>query len=352
MKTQLTFDQAFYGNDRSGYQMLGNSNPAYSSVIERICCSIGTPDGFSEVSPFLISTTSGGMLIMICCRMGAPDSSNRKTMFFHALYASQTLCEKNGVNAFRIFRAGKFVKSPETDCKRIMIEFDPVDNKPDSLPPFSWNGEKLALITKAPANERMESLLKDKVNRVSWASFTFAPLSDFKLYAISEYVSSPDDRVCCDANGKVLYQPDEKHIKSDIKHPSQNHGNTMQPKKSSHSIALIGTLLVISVSLNIILIAKPDLLSGSNDTNPTENSTRPQSLSSTKDIDPVLKLRNAFIEENRIDWEKESSKKDNRIFFDKLGDPATPEHSFFSKLEYYVKYLNQNILTNPEEAFK
>lgn len=352
MKIQLSFEQAFYGNDRSGYKVLGNSNPAYSDAIETICSSIGTPDGFSEVSPFLISTISGNMLVMICGRMGAPDSSNRKTMFFHALYASQTLCEKNDVNAFRLFRAGKFANSPESNCKRILIELDPDDSKPDSLPPFSWNGEKLALITKAPANERMESLLENKVNRVSWASFTFAPLSDFKLYAISEYVSAPDDRVCRDANGKVLYQPDEKHIKSDIKHPSQKHGNTMQPKKSSHSITLFGILLGISVAMNIMLIAKPDLLSGSNDTNPTENSTRPQSPSSTKDIDPVLKLRNAFVEENRIDWEMESAKKDNRIFFDKLGDPTTPEHSFFSKLEYYVKYLNQNILTNPEEAFK
>lgn len=351
MKTQLTFEQAYYGNDLSGYHLLGNSNPAYSAVIERICGSIGTPDGFSEVSPFLISTVSGSMLVMICGRMGALDSSNRKTMFFHALYAPLSQCESADINAFRLLRMGKFAEKPESACGRVTMDLEADDTKPDS-PPFSWNGEKLALICKSPANARIEALLGDKTNRVSWASFTFAPLPDFKLYAISEYVSAPDDRVCRDANGKVLFQPHEQNRTPSMNRPPEKRDVVTQSPKGNHASAILGILLAISVALNIALIVKPDLLSGANASRTSDPASGVQSQPNRKNVDPLQELRDKFPEENRIDWEKEKADAKNGFFFDRVHDEKAREYPFFSKIEYYVHFVNQTILANPKEASK
>ena len=352
MKTQLTFEQAFYGNDRSGYHILGNSDPAYSDAIERICGAIGTPDGFSEVSPFLISTTSGGMLVMICGRMGAPDSSNRKTLFFHALYASQTLCENAGINAFRLLRAGKFAESPEPNCGQVTMEFAQDDPKSAS-PPFTWDGEKLALICKAPANDRMEALLGDKAACVSWASFTFAPLADFRIYAISEYVSTPEDRVCRDTNGKALFQPNQQKNTPTMKNrPSENSGSIPQPTKHNHILAIFGILLGISVALNIILIVKPDLVSRPSASQASENTSIARPQPNTKISDPMQELRDKFAEENRIDWEKDIEDSKNITIKTKFNNELSQEKPFLIKLKYYVDFLNQNVLAKPNEAEK
>ena len=55
MTDKIWYEQAFYGSGVNGYQVLKNSAPQYDSIIEKICGAIGTPDGFSKMSQFLIN---------------------------------------------------------------------------------------------------------------------------------------------------------------------------------------------------------------------------------------------------------------------------------------------------------
>ena len=233
------------------------------------------------------------------------------------------------------------------------MEFAQDDPKPAS-PPFTWDGEKLALICKAPANDRMEALLRNKADRVSWASFTFAPLTDFRIYAISEYVSTPDDRVCRDTNGKALFQPNKQKNSPSMKNrPSENSGSIPQPKKNDHTAALLlGILLGISVALNILLLVRPDLVSRSSTSQPPENTSVVRPRPNTMISAPMQELRDKFAEENRIDWEKEIEDSKNITIKTKFNNDLSQEKPFLTKLKYYVDFLNQTILANPNEAEK
>ena len=251
MGDKIRLQQAFYGCDAGGYRVLGITDRRYFPVVEKLCSGIGTPDGISKVSPFLLSLPVQDMLFMACCRLGASDAAGRQTLFFHLFYGPQEECRLSGVNAFTLFRGGLFAELPNDECPPIEIDANGVTS-PVTTAPFIWSGNDLAIISESPQNDLLEALLGDQVFTAPWASFAFTPLSNFKIYAISKFVATPVGRECRDPAGKIIVEAPP---------PPPNPPEIHQDKSSAHEgvyirrprrwVAILLVLLAISVAGNI-----------------------------------------------------------------------------------------------------
>ena len=81
----IILQQAFYGREfHGGYKLLASTDAKHNDVIEKLCSSIGSPDGRSIVDPFFVNYIAGNYRYMIRGVIGQPDVSGRETLFFHA----------------------------------------------------------------------------------------------------------------------------------------------------------------------------------------------------------------------------------------------------------------------------
>ena len=348
MEQQMILGQAFWGSDKDGYHILGISETRYRDIIEKLCLSIGTPDGLSEIKPFLISRLEGNTVFMACCRNGRPDTSHRKTLFFHVLFGDRSECDRLHISAFSLFRNGFFVSEPTADCNPMKVPaFQPTANH---RPPFAWNQDNLAIVAKSPQNELIENLVGGNANRYSWAAFTFSDLPQYKVFAVSEFVLAPKTRICRDTNGKIIFTP-EREAAPNIQNP--------EPPVRRKSWAVI--LLLISVLLNVFLLF---LLIQRNPVQNTKIQDKAKPIVQIKTVTKTIQLpgpseddvRKKLIARWAADFPAESRIPDWNAAMGKEGDPlhdmnkpTSFEYPVFCKLRRYVDFVNKNILQIPNE---
>ena len=349
MPENIWFEQAFYGSGINGYQVLKNSASQYDALIEKICGAIGTPDGFSKVAPFLINYPHGDKIFMACGVAGPPDRYNRKTLFFHVIYGDAKKSIENNINIFALWRKGLFAgKLPET-CGKIAIA---PQEQPASVgrAPFIWNKHDLAIQCTSPQNELLEQLLGKEVNQYPWASFSFAPLAGFKLYAISEYAATPLNITCCDTQGNIVQNPNRIQEKKMNDSPRTNPPQYPAGKKSKTAVLLL--LLIISVLGNLFLLWQPT-------TAPTEKTTSSPVKTEVKTVEKIVavpapavdkeKLKKEFIAElaakfpddKRIaDWNQEISPV-WAMWLKDGEDRGQNQYELVQKIKYYIEFTNK-----------
>lgn len=365
MTDKIWYEQAFYGSGVNGYQVLKNSAPQYDSIIEKICGAIGTPDGFSKMSQFLINYPHGDMIFMGSCVPGPPDRYNRKTLFFHIIYGSVQKNIDGNINIFSLLRNNIFSESQPEQCPQIAIAKNEKINFADSAP-FVWNKKPLAIQCDSPQNELMEQLLGREVNNYAWASFSFTPLLNFRLYAISEYSSTPVNIACCDIKGNVIQNCEQPPRTIE---PERPHSITSSHKNKKRNFLLY--FFIISLLVNAILLlqsmsARPKIIEkevvkevvkevpGPVQTRIVEKVV--QLPSKPVDMKKLRKeiladIANSFPHKDRImAWDKELSRPDNNALKLKAENPNAKEYRLLRQFKVYVDFVNNNILTQLNEG--
>lgn len=187
----MKLEQIFYGNVGTGYRILAASDPALTEKAAEICRTVGTPDGISELTPFLVSVpAASGKLFMARGCAGRADGVGRKTLFFHVIVCDRAEASCNGINAFSLSDSGRFSSGlPLGGATAFQIErLDDVSARNEP----SWDGVPVRLARSRAANSEIRKMLGSRVNDVAWASFSFRNLEEpFMIYAVSEHTALP-----------------------------------------------------------------------------------------------------------------------------------------------------------------
>lgn len=242
----VELEQLFWGHDGARYRLLGASSQTHAGDVDRIRDKLGTPDGLSELKPFLVSVPAGDLLIMMCGQRGKPDNIGRKTLFFHTLIGDREECVRHHVNAYSLWQAGYFKSEcPDSAAvEALSVPQLPETTGSNAEPP--WDGEKLAIRSNAPENESLCRMLGDRINDVPWAGFTWNPLDDFQLYAISRYTEPPTDRPYREGNKETRPSP----VKASSGYPASVSGEAKDGKMKTVAV-ILGILLLISLGFNV-----------------------------------------------------------------------------------------------------
>ena len=203
---KLRLEQLYYGSGPRGYAVLGASVGAapFSARAESLCGGVGTPPGDWNGVPFLLSLPVGEHVLMACCRRGEPDSMGRGTLFFHVLAASRQDLEESRADAFSLFAAGAFVTRMPGDAVDVLTievnrDGDRVSSGPRAevaFPAFLRSNEPLPGVVR--------TILGDRGNERSWATFAFRAMKGFDLQVIPNHVPAPMGAKECDASGRTL----------------------------------------------------------------------------------------------------------------------------------------------------
>lgn len=365
MTDKIWYEQAFYGSRVNGYQVLKNSAPQYDSIIEKLCGAIGTPDGFSKMSQFLINYPHGDMIFMGSCVPGPPDRYNRKTLFFHIIYGSVQKNIDGNINIFSLLRNNNFSESQPEQCPQIAIAKNEKINFADSAP-FVWNKKPLAIQCDSPQNELMEQLLGREVNNYAWASFSFAPLSNFRLYAISEYSSTPVNIDCCDVQGNIIQNKEQ--FKKKVESDKQQEKKVVEKHKKRN---LLLPLFLASLLANVFLLYQ-NLSSSSKIIEKeivkevvkevpgpvqtkiiekvVQSPSKPVDMRKLK-AEILADIAKSFPGKDRImDWDKELSRPENSVLKLKSSNTKANEYRLLQRFKAYVDFVNNNILTQLNEG--
>ena len=201
----INLDQAFYGRDSiKGYRLLASSNPTHNSIVERLCASIGTPDGSSVLEPFYINHIENGFRYMIYCGPGAPDDDGRKTLFFHAFIGSHRDLLNSEFGIGNLIQNNAFVTSYKTGSVLPSSFREDASSLPWGKTTIVWERNNLAIQSSKPELPIITGILKSEIDKFSWASFTFRPLDFCQLYIISQFIPVPQNRKCVNTSGETL----------------------------------------------------------------------------------------------------------------------------------------------------
>lgn len=302
----ITLQQAFYGRDpQVGYRLLAASDPTHNKVIERLCAAIGTPDGVSTVEPFYINYVNGDLRYMIRGCIGNQDDAGRKTLFFHAYIGDHKRMRSINFGIGNLIHDGAFLHRYE---KTPALPHD-FEESNYSLPwgnsSFAWDRGRLAIVSKKPEFTFLTGLLKGNINDENWASFSFRPLNDFKIYVLSEYAPvMPSDRKCIDTSGML-----RRMEQSPLKPPSPQ--KTQQPcqRRKASNRNILWVFLALSITINILLAWKCFNAPTTDNHNSEKSSDiKPQIVTVTKEVpvkgavtrQQVLQdLRTEFLQNNK-----------------------------------------------------
>lgn len=325
----MQLNQIFYGNAGFGYKVLGASDASLSGKAAEICRAVGTPDGISELAPFLLSVPDGEQLFMVCCSPGKADGVGRKTLFFHVLVGNRDEATSAGINAFSLWESKRFSDALPSGS---ILPISVLKLFGESDVP-AWNGVLLRIPRKRPANSEIRQLVGSRVNDVAWATFSFCNLDvPFELYAVSEHVPLPAEKPTPPP------RPDETNA-------------TPPPAKEKKpgvlKTAVCIGLFTASVLLNVLLLTKKE--------EPQERQT-----DSVENGEPITKKDNPTKEEipdieSRLKKERnegfaEGERKGYQKAFADLREKFPKESVVSSdqvgskELYDYVIFVNDNIL--------
>lgn len=243
----IKLQQFFYGRDPSvGNSLLASSCQTYNEKVASLCSAIGTPDGSSVIEPFYINYVDGNIRYMIQGCPGVPDEG-RMTLFFHCFAGDHQLMKKEGFGIGTLIHEKAFVQQ----CDRGPILEVCFDTSSYSLPwgnvRLSWNQEKIAIANSKPDIMLLTGLLKGSFDVVNWASFTFNPLDNFRIYIWSQYSPKiPSDRKIVYSNGELFANIKSKS--TDVQLPSIRKCDGAEKRN------VFLTLFIISLILNIVCL--------------------------------------------------------------------------------------------------
>lgn len=356
---KLKLEQAFFGNDRMGYRLLGISSAKFAETVESLCNAIGTPDGFSELKPFLISVPQNEMLFMICCQQGALDASGRKTLFFHALIGNRAEADSMGVNAFSLHAAGCFANTMKNPSEAIAIT-SPLYNAPTKNSPFAWDGGSMAIISKKPEDALLRDILGSQANAVAWSGFSFRSLDDFKLYVLSEFVLRPADRKCFSPEGRPIAGGSARTTIDQRQEKATT--CTVEPSRSRPNWLLPISLVCNAVLLACLLFYKPAPTASSH---PAQEPVKQPEIIVEEPKPPLSKpplpiiTRESVLAELQKKFNKDYELKDveaevkkhsgiSKYFFDKEEYPG--EFALMEKIKANIDFINNEILTTQTQG--
>ena len=228
-----------------------------------------------------------------------------------------------------------------------------------SNPPFNWDQKPLAIQCNQPQNELLEQLLGKETNKFAWASFSYSPLLDFTLYAISKHADTPTNITCSDEYGKLL---SNKYHSSNSKSNNQNMSFPPTTKNKNHStiwlyafiISLIGNVgfvyLQISHKPKVIKkeIIKKIKVPGPVQTKIVEKRIKCNHKAIDKNAlekEFFQKLKNKFPKDYQIkNLTQELNKEIHQMIKDKSEDSNATEYKLLNKFIHYVNFVNENIL--------
>lgn len=332
----MQLNQIFYGNVGFGYKVLGASDALLSKKAAEICCAVGTPDGISELAPFLISVPVGNQLFMVCCSPGKADGVGRKTLFFHVLVGNRQEATQAGINAFSLWESKRF--SDELPSGSI-LPVSVLKLFGESGPP-AWDGVPLRLPRKRPANLEIRQLVGSRVNDVAWSTFSFCNLdARFKLYAVSEHIPLPAEKPM------PLPQPD----KVDTVFP---------PAKEKQSgvlkTAVWSGLLTVSVLLNVLLLIKNEEPQAAPTVSVGNGGVITEVVGPMSDIKALGEnMRNEGFSEGLSQGEQKGYQKaltDLREKFPEEMKLSKVPSGFRKDVAAYVNFVNDNILNSPNQG--
>lgn len=348
-KLSIQIEQAFFGNDQSGYRLLACTATRYSSLVTEYCNAIGTPEGFSELSPFLFSVPVDDAILMFCGQCGEPDASGRQTLFFHAMIANRASANDFNVNAFSLFAAGYFSKKNLHDCRPLVLA-KPLASLDTVSKPFVWNGESMAIVSGKVEKQLIRGLLGTQVNSVAWASFAFQPLDKFKLYVISKYVNRPVDRKCVLVSGQAL--PPVKSVREE----NSTRNNTSQiHRKPIPKTVKRNWILALSIFVNFILgymvltteKTKEAPIKVEKVHNEEKTAYKAHEVKQEITREDIISHLSSFPKEKQIaDFTKIIEKSERLKAIRDKPDPQADEDGLLSKIDEYIKFVNKWIL-NP-----
>lgn len=337
-ENKIQIEQAFFGNGPSGYQLLDITDKKYSSLVTKYCGAIGTPDGLSEVSPFLFSVPIADNVLMFCCQRGELDPSGRPTLFFHAMIANLIEAKQFNVNAYTLYNTGCFKNHIADSCKPLILA-RPFEKLQSSSAIFIWDGSPLAIVSAREEKNLLCSLLGNHVNEIAWSSFTFQPLPNFTLYVISKYVMLPQDRKCVSSTGQILSSGPIKGVR--MMEPSMT---SIQSKASKNWLSLFFLSMLINIVLICAIVSLYKQQNIISSPNPIKNK-----ILNREDV--INELRDKFPESSKILNFDEIMNKDERL----KGIIENPnkelgEDGLIDKIKEYIDFVNKEIIVKQKQG--
>ena len=342
----LTLNQAFYGrHSEKGYRMFASSAPQHNATIEKLCAAVGTPDGSSNVEPFYINFIENGYRYMISCCIGNPDDAGRKTLFFHAFVGNHEELKNAGVGIGTLINEQYFKNLYEPGPVLPVSIDDSNYTLPWGKTTLTWNNEKLSIASNKPELSVITGILKNNIDSVAWASFSFRPLNDFQLYIISKFVSFPQDRKCVSLEGEILSQPTKR---------SSVQTSSGKVEIKSRKKGKIGLFLTVSILINVVLLGVIFLL-------PTKVKVVKEEIPGAERIvyrevpAKGTTTKAQVLSELRTEFEKRYSRFNRSWQEEMAADPAlNRQYSQYGKpalkkAEGYINFVHEFIFENKEK---
>lgn len=332
----ITLQQAFYGHSGAGgYKLLGSSDPAISATVTKLCESVGSYDGESAVEAFYLNWSDGTRRYMIRGTLGKKDGA-RPTLFFNALVGRESVLRASRVGICGLIAAGAFRDSFPGGALAA-AEFAPgAAQAPFPPSPFPWNGENLAIVSAVPELDCIRGLLRDKLDAVNWASFTFAPLRDFRIYVISQNTGRPGDRLCVTPSGiRLAPSPRPKPVETTPATPSAPATTILAPK----SRGIVGKMLAASLLVNAVLLYCVFVFQPHGvDIEKIKAETRQKTLEELRkafgsDLVPFMVVATQLVPNART----------------QLDAGEGPDHASLLHLKRYIDFVNKEIFNQTEE---
>lgn len=327
----IKLEQLYWGHDGGRYRLLGASSQAPADDVAYFRDRLGTPDGLSEIKPFLLSVPVGDLLVMMCGQQGRRDNIGRKTVFFHALIGSKEECKQHHVNAYSLWENGFFKAEyvEGTSVEPLSVQILPEIHIPEVETPL-WNGQKLAIRSDKPENELVCQMLGARINDVPWAGFTWNPLDDFMVYAISRYAATPKDRPCHDLKKTETIQPETVPIKP--LSPDRMKDEKVKPVSHFSEILLL-ILLIVSLGFNALFVWQCRI----EKKHPLSMTLVETKNSEVKSADKTEQLPS--MPKANFDWEKKVKKtyEIRRIWEDKGTKGKSEDFEFLKELKAIIE---------------
>ncbi len=248
----IVLQQAFYGRDPiRGYCLLASSDSRFDSDVEALCVAVGTPDGTSTFSTFHINAIRGDYRYLIAVSPVQSSPGGRQELFFHVYIGRQRDLLAQRFGLADLLQTQAFESRYAGTSPRERAFSGGGASFPVTAAPFVWKRENFAVVSRRPQLELMANLLRDQVDLVSWASFSFCPLNAFKAYVLSEFApKTPGDRVVRNERGEVL-------------RPASLPKAAPSPRTESEVVAPVGqassiwrTLFFLSLLVNVAAVCR------------------------------------------------------------------------------------------------
>ncbi|MBQ2622575.1 MAG: hypothetical protein IJF84_14645 [Thermoguttaceae bacterium] len=300
----ITAQQLFWGHNGFQYGFLSGEDSPYSSEVERLCTSVGTPDGILP-EPFLLSMPFEDKLFWTLCCNGDPDKSNRSTLFFHILIVNRADVERLGINAFDAMESNCFSNSVDSN---LTVEIH-VDSRyaPKNAASNHRVIDNRVIISNRPEPDAVFQLVQLRINEIPWATYSYRFMDQMEVSALSDKAPAPDFT--------SQKSPDSVNVKKD---------NTESAPSPIMKKLFIGSLI-----LNVVLLLGYFVLPSASPTNSDAM------LKELQNSDAMLKELQSKAPKTLLTDEQWNEFKGNF-----LGD--NPNKEKVDIIESYIHFVNDN----------